>query len=65
MFSKFLSTDVLREIRREVTRKNAEARMKIFAQADLVNAQTPFHKVPVSLPANLPDVKNMIDTPGC
>ena len=55
----------MREIRREVTRKNAEARVKIFAQPDLVNAQTPFHQVSVSLPANLPDVKNMIDTPGC
>ena len=55
----------MREIWREVTRKNAEARVKIFAQADLVDAQTPFHQVPVSLLANLPDVKNMIDTPGC
>jgi hypothetical protein len=54
----------MREIRCEVTRKNAEARVKIFAPADLVNAQTLFHEVPVSLPANLPDVKNMIDTPG-
>jgi len=55
----------MREIRREVTRKNAEARVKIFAQADLVNAQTLFHKVPVLLPANLLNVKNVIDTPGC
>jgi hypothetical protein len=53
----------MREIRREVTRKNAEARVKIFAQADVVNAQTPFHSIPVSLPANLPAVKNVIDTP--
>ena len=37
--------------------------MKIFAQADVVNAQTPFHSIPVSLPANLPAVKNVIDTP--
>ena len=55
----------MREIRREVTRKNAKARVKIFAPADAVNTQTLFHKVPVSLPANLPDVKNVIDTPGC
>ena len=55
----------MREIRREVTRKDAKARVKIFALADLVNAQTLFQKVPVSLPANLPNVKNTIDTPGC
>jgi hypothetical protein len=55
----------MREIRREVTRKNAEARVKIFAPADLVNVQTLFHKVPVSLPVKSSDVKNTIDTPGC